>query len=169
MQTRNNKTSICFWRQHKKKQKQTPVNSCFMQFGVNGLNNPLVSALTVFPLNFSTYAINSSLLSHQIKGPKTPALFLTWCRSPELSLHPSPRWTSPPSSSRWAGWRRRCSRRTPGTSGSKHFLQRRWDDEMMSSFDCFDGLLQTRLCVHQPNNQHSTVSYLIILSKLCNL
>ena len=54
----------------------------------------------------------------------TPAVFLTWCRSPGLSLHPGPLWTSLPSSSRWAGWRHRCSRRTPGKSGSKHFLQR---------------------------------------------
>ncbi len=54
----------------------------------------------------------------------TPAVFLTWCRFPGLSPRPSPLWTSLPSSSRWEGWRRRCSRKTPGKSGSKHFLQR---------------------------------------------
>lgn len=86
-----------------------------MQFGVNGLKHakPLQPCLQLVPH-----------CRHVQWNDSTPAVFLTWCRSPGLSLHPSPLWTSLPSSSRWVGWRHRCSRKTPGKSGSKHFLQR---------------------------------------------
>lgn len=49
---------------------------------------------------------------------------LTWFHSPGLAPHPGPRWTSPPSSSRWVDWLRRCSRRRLCTSGWGDFLSR---------------------------------------------
>lgn len=75
-----------------------------------------------FPANVFTPPINPSLVPCPAKS--TPVMFLTWCRSPGSSLRPSPLWTSLPSSSRWVGWRHRCSRKTPGKSGSTRFLQR---------------------------------------------
>lgn len=72
----------------------------------------------VFPVNSSTHAFKFFLLPCEMK------FLLTWFRFPGPSLRPGPQWTSLPSSSRWAGWRHRCSQKTPGKSGSKHFLQR---------------------------------------------
>lgn len=73
--------------------------------------------------------------------------FLTWFRSLESGSRPGPQWTSRPSSSRWAGSRRRCSQRTLGMSGSPDCLQR-WKTECQSCPGQLDrhGRTLTRCC-----------------------